>query len=553
MRGKAGNPERGIAIFFTTLALMLMTAITVALVLVGTAETAVNGNYRSESVVFFAARSGIAEAEDRMMPTTAATPQIVPPSVLPSATGGVVYLINQGGLATAVQPWVASTTNAPNPYMDDDLCHDGYAIAGMSSAPPDVPCTTVPSGSAWYTSVTSNAPWSGTSAALPYQWVRITLKANGSVQHLNPGSGTNPPSTTNYYVNSSQPATDVVCWNGVSEIVAVAACPAGDSNVYLLTALAVAPNGSRTMVQAEVTINSTAAAAYGLYATSNACPSISFSGNGTTDSYSTAGYTAANAQNAYAATVLQTGGSIATPGTVQLAGNAAIGGNIAAGNTTQGGACPAGLIINGANAGMVKGQTPPNQLTQAATVNYVVPNAPNPATSPGVVTYTSNVSLTPPGPYGDIVIAGGTLTLAPGTYSINSLTITGQGAITVSGSGSVVLNIGGNGITGTTPVINVAGQGVLNSTYVPENFIIDYAGTQPVAVAGSPNQSVYFILDAPNAPLTYSGNGAVYGAMIGSTIVDSGNGAVHYDRNSNAITTQANGNFFTLAFRSLPY
>lgn len=553
MQSKSRNTERGVAIFFTVLALMLMTAITVALVLVGTTETAVNTNYRSESVVFFAARSGIAEAEDRMMPTTTATPQIVPPSVVPSAVGGVVYLINQGGLATTVQPWVASTTSAPNPYMDDDLCHDGYTIAGMSSATPDVPCTTLPTGTTWYNTVTSNAPWNGTKAAMPYQWVRITLKQNGSVPHLNPGSGINPPTVTDYYVNSGQPASDVVCWNGVSEIVAVATCPTGDTNVFLLTALAVAPNGSRAMVQAEVTINSTVGQAYGLYATSAGCPAITFTGNGATDSYSTSGYTSANAQNAYAATVLQTGGSIGTPGSVSLGGNAAIGGNIAAGNTTQGGACPDGLIVNGANAGMVKGQSPANQLQQITPVTYVVPKAPNPATSAGAVTYTSNVTLTPPGPYGDISITNGTVTLAPGTYSINSLSITGKGAITVSGAGSVILNIGGTGITGSNPVINIAGQGVLNNTYIPENFIIDYAGSQPVAVAGSPKQSVYFILDSPNAPLTYSGNGDVFGAMIGATIVDSGNGTVHYDRNANTVTAQVNGNFFTLAFRSLPY
>ena len=43
-------------------------------------------------------------------------------------------------------------------------------------AAPDVPCTTLPTGSSWYSTVNSNAPLSGTSAAMPYEWVRLNWK-----------------------------------------------------------------------------------------------------------------------------------------------------------------------------------------------------------------------------------------------------------------------------------------------------------------------------------------------------------------------------------------
>jgi Tfp pilus assembly protein PilX len=540
--------QRGVALFFVLFALLLLSAIAASLILVDTTETIINSNYRSEEVVFFAARSGVAEAADRMMSSTASTPVITPPSALPSATGGILYLINQGALSTTVQPWVASTPNAPNPYMDDELCHDGYTIAGMTSTPPDVACTTLPAGSSWYTTMTSVAPWNGTAAALPYEWVRIAMKLNGSVPHLNPGSG-GAPTTTDYYVNSTQSATLPVCWNGSSEVVMTgASCQAmGDTNVYLVTALAVSPNGARVMVQSEVTVSSTPGTSFGLFATSNACPAITFSGNGTTDSYSTAGYNASNAAGSYAATNLQTGGNIGTYGTVSLNGNATIGGSIGAANANRG-ACPAGLLTSGP-AGMAGGQTPPNLLFQIANTQFSVPPVPNPLPPTTSVSYTQSASLTP-GSYGNISVSGhGTVTLAPGVYNVNSLSVSGNGVVTISPStGAVVINIAG---TGQANPLSLSGNGISNPSDIPGNVLLTYAGSGSLMVSG--NGVFYTVIDAPNAALTYSGNGEIYGAMIGSTITDSGNGAVHYDRNFQQATIQANGNYITLAFRELPY
>jgi Tfp pilus assembly protein PilX len=547
------KPERGIALFFTLFALLLVSALAASLVVVASTETAINSNYRSEEQTFFAARAGIAEVADRLMSTSAMTPVIVPPSVVPPAAGGVVYLINQGALSTTVQPWVASTSNSPNPYMDDELCHDGYTITGMTSAPPDIPCTTLPSVSGWYTTVTSNAPWSGTAAALPYQWVRIALKLNDSVAHLNPVTNT----TSDYFVNSTLSATfpaAPVCWNGTSEVVMTTASCAtmvpSATNVYLITALAVSPNGSRTMVQSEVTVSSTPGTAFGLFANSNACPAITFSGNGTTDSYSTAGYTAATASGAYSATKSNTLGAIGSNGTVSLSGNATIGGNIGGPNTNKGG-CPAALSTSG-NAGMWNPTAPtPPVNTQVAIPNTIFPTplAPNPATPNTSASYSKSASITP-GLYGNISVSGNaTLTLAPGVYNVNSLSVSGNGVVTISpATGSVVINIGGNGQANP---LSISGNGLSNPSNIPNNVLINYAGSGSLTISG--NGDFYAVVNAPNSSLTYSGNGNFYGAMIGNTITDSGNGAVHYDRNVTAATIQANGNYFTLAFREVPY
>jgi hypothetical protein len=544
------NSQSGVALFFTIFALFLLTGIAASLIVVSSTETMVNSNYRSEQIIFFAARSGIAEMADRMMSSTASTPVIVPPAVVPSSTGGVLYLINQGALPTTVQPWVVSTTTSPNPYMDDELCHDGYTVAGMTAAAPDVPCTTLPSGSTWYTTVTSNAPWSGTAAAIPYQWVRVSMKLNGSVAHLTPGSGSGSVTTSTYFVNSTLSASAPVCWNGVSEVVMTGtSCQSmGDSNVYLITALSVTPSGARAMVQSEVTVNSVPGLSFGLFATSTGCPAITFSGNGTTDGYTTAGYTYLNASGAYGATSNLIGGTIGTNGTVSLAGNSTIGGSIGAVNASSGN-CPAGLLINGNNAGMAKNQIPPNALTAMPSTTVATPPAPSPLPPTTNVSYTKATSLTP-GSYGNISISGNaTVTLAPGTYNVNSLSIAGNGTITISpASGAVVINVAG---VGQANPISIAGNGLTNPSYLPNNEVIDYAGTGTVSIAG--NGVMYAIVDAPNAALTYSGNGSIYGALVGNTIVDSGNGAIHFDTALNVASTQANGNYQTLAFRQLPY
>jgi len=154
MTSQSKNREHGVALLFCIFALLILTAVTASLIMLAGTETSVNYNYRTEEVSFFAAKSGLYEALDRMQATNA-HPITVPTSA-PSAAGGVVYLINPGSSLT-VQPW-----NTANAYYDDELCHEGYTIGTWtpltSSKPPDVPCTTLPTGTTWYTSVNSNYP-----------------------------------------------------------------------------------------------------------------------------------------------------------------------------------------------------------------------------------------------------------------------------------------------------------------------------------------------------------------------------------------------------------
>jgi hypothetical protein len=278
-----------------------------------------------------------------------------------------------------------------------------------------------------------------------------------------------------------------------------------------------------------VTIGGQAAMSFGIFAQSSACPAITFSGNGSTDSYSTAGYTSANASSAYAATKAKTGGNIGTNGTVSLSGNATIGGSIGASNAKRG-SCPDGLSASG-NAGMFS--NPANQLVQIPITTFPTPPAPSPLPPTTNVSYSGNSSTSiTPGSYSNITVSGNAkLTLAPGTYNINSLTVSGNAAVTISPVGAVVFNIAG---TGQNTPLSLSGNGITNPSEIPNNVRINYAGSGSITLSG--DSDFYAVVDAPNATVTYSGNGNFYGSIIGNRIVDTGNGAIHYDTNASAAT-----------------
>ena len=92
MTNQSKHQERGFALLFCLIALLILTAITASLVMLSGTETAVNGNYRSEETAFFAAKAGLYEALDRMQQTNAHSIASNLPTTVPSATGGVLYL-----------------------------------------------------------------------------------------------------------------------------------------------------------------------------------------------------------------------------------------------------------------------------------------------------------------------------------------------------------------------------------------------------------------------------------------------------------------------------
>ena len=118
-----------------------------------------------------------------------------------------------------------------------------------------------------------------------------------------------------------------------------------------------------------------------------------------------------------------------------------------------------------------------------------------------------------------------TLTLSPGTYNLNSLVLSGNSALQISPPGQVIINIEG---TGASKAVDLSGGTITNTTDVPFNMQINYAGSQPIDLSGGSGS--YAVVYAPNSPITISGGGAWYGAILGKSFTDSGGSAVHYDR-----------------------
>jgi hypothetical protein len=579
------NREHGIALLFCLIALMILTAITASLVMMSGTDTTVNANYRAEETSFFAAKAGIYEALDRMQQTNANSIACKLPTGLPGATqtvapgcasapGSVLYLINSGSGLT-VQPWTSTNT-----YVDSELCHEGFTISGMSSVPADVPCSTVPSGSTWYATVNSNYPWSGTSAALPYEWVRINWKQNSSATYISGTGGS--AANASYSVNSGQSATIPVCWNGGAEVLlstpvgvspaytsceqyqtCAATAPVIGTPVYLITALSITSNGSRQMVQSEAALTPPAVTvppcgisdAYGFFAYGGTCasPGLIIGGNASVDGYN-------SSLGTYAATHQAALGDVGTNGGAVAQGTStSIGGNVyvpAVGSATPPGpgSCPGDDFS-------ISGSPHYGALVQSSVLAIPTVNIPANASATDVSSGTIV-----PGSYRNLSVGShGAVTLtAPGTYNFDCITAGSWGTISTSpATGKVTINVSGTGCASSP--ISFGSHAVINNTsQVAANIqinvpLIGTPGSASLSMTGGPQ--MYCVINAPYAAVSLNGGADYYGTIMAYTIDDHGGTNLHFDAADTTIsgasattaTANATGSYNTLSFRSVPY
>lgn len=199
--------ERGIALIIALFALLLLSAIGLAMMYSSTTETSVNANFRDKQTAAYASMSGALEARDRLQPLNG---DIAAPTGTPSTSlANVIYIVNPLA-GESVQPW-----NYNNKYADTELCQEN--ILGLSGTT-GVPCSgssSLPSGSAWYTSIddSSSGSYAAAFAAykqstpLAYKWTRITLKTD----NMTPVSASGGSGTGNQ-----------VCWDGKNQVVQAA-------------------------------------------------------------------------------------------------------------------------------------------------------------------------------------------------------------------------------------------------------------------------------------------------------------------------------------------
>ena len=150
--------------------------------------------------------------------------------------------------------------------------------------------------------------------------------------------------------------------------------------------------------------------------------------------------------------------------------------------------------------------------------------------------------------WGDLNLSSGAqITIAGGTYGINSISLSGGSKLTTS-SGEVTMTVvnsfslAGNStlviVTTThlnavdTPSVNTpidfSGGTVSNTSFSSMRFQIQYGGQQNIKLSGgSANASVVY---APRASVTFVGGSGFYGEVVGKTITDQGGTIIYYDR-----------------------
>jgi hypothetical protein len=241
--------ERGMALILALLALLLISAVGLGMIYMSTTETSIDTNYKDTQLAFFAMRGGLEEMRDRMRANSVSP--ITIPTVMPGAgANSILYIVNPSSTTDVVDP----KTFLNNPYFDDEFCHEWFTNLAANYVAPGVPCTAAgaPPAASVAPYVASSSPYTNTAASLKYKWVRITLKQNGTFP--------------NALVDPTQVGANLgsqVCWNSASaqEVVASALgypnCAAAQTAglmvapVYLVTAMAITPQGSRRVGQYE--------------------------------------------------------------------------------------------------------------------------------------------------------------------------------------------------------------------------------------------------------------------------------------------------------------
>jgi len=569
--------EHGIALLLSVLALLLLSAVAVGMIYMASTENSIAANFKSEETEYFAARAGVEEVRDRMIPGVTNSISALLPTTLPtSANQQVLYVLQKNPSSQLTMSNITSGSPSTNPYYDDELCHD-YTMSGMTNTSANIRCTTQPSGS-WYStssgSTLSAAPsWTSgsTSNPLDWKWTRVTLKATNSTSYCVDSSNTYCTSAT----------AKAVCYNGISEqVMTGASCTAmGYTPVYLVTSLATnatsatnatAITGARRLVQAELAQSPvTGNQPGGLFATGTGCSPapLSFGGNVATGSFSSAGESATNPTFP---TLLNSGGDVGANGGISVGGtSAAINGNVASTLPPGTTGCP--LAITKSGSPTIGGETQipsafipitptvPSSVPQTACTvanSCITTNQTCTTTGKKTTCTTTGYSLAP-GTYGNISIGSSTVlnlqggtTGNPAVYNINSLSEAGQASISISGPpyGPIVVNIAGGG---QTTVLDLTGGGFANNSYVPGNLTFNYGGTGNLKLAGG--SSAFFVVNAPKASLTLTGNSTFYGSAVANTINVQGSSSFYWDTATVPPPTVNTGTFNVLAMRELSY
>lgn len=207
-----------IAIFI----LLLIGVVAIALIVSSGTESALAGNYRSSTSVYYAAVAGLEEARARLRPNDPnsfnnTAPGFLPPPGTPLNVCAPVYILNPVG-GENITPW-----DPGNAYYDREF---GQELGGICGAAPPNPSPTT--ASIWRLSPLNALSFPGPL----YKWVRINGVTEQSLNLDTSPYDTRVDPTLVYYTGTN--LTDV---------------NSGQPQVLEVTALAVLPNGSQKLLQ----------------------------------------------------------------------------------------------------------------------------------------------------------------------------------------------------------------------------------------------------------------------------------------------------------------
>jgi hypothetical protein len=254
---------------------------------------------------------------------------------------------------------------------------------------------------------------------------------------------------------------------------------------------------------------------FAVYATWTGCGALSFFGGAYTDSFN-------SSLGSYSQTKQLANGNVGVSGNIDLVGPAVINGAISTLSPTVGICTQQGQ--NGAPGITLWGNA---QATGGYMQMALSPSFPSPAAATaGTQNYdfSADGSL-PPGNYNNIIVSGHhTLTLSPGAYDIDSITLGEQSVLSVSPPGQVIVNVAGNQTI--APVVFEAGSTV-NGAGSAGNFELVYGGSKPIFL--SLGVMCYARLYAPNSLVILSAGSQWFGAMVVRNLLAWNGSAIHYD------------------------
>src|SRR5690348_11142040 len=129
--------EAGIALLIAIFVLLLISVVAIALIVSAGTETALAGNYRSSTSVYYAASAGLEEVRARLRSNNPNSFKNTGPAGFlpnPFLVCSPSYILNPAAGET-VAPWTSGSTSS-SPYFDNEFVQELGGICGGLTAPP---------------------------------------------------------------------------------------------------------------------------------------------------------------------------------------------------------------------------------------------------------------------------------------------------------------------------------------------------------------------------------------------------------------------------------